>query len=154
MQTLRQSKSEHPNADGAKRLFKKGKVERLGRRNSKTCLLELLPLPSPSVNVWLYKDFSKLSELRSREEYREKIAPNRISSIRSLIKHYKPKRVVFYSKTYEHFWVRFLDSTVQWRAKNKISFAREDNVEYMILPHPIARGVTNSLYEESSLVQI
>lgn len=35
--------------------------DHLGRRNDDTCLLELLPLPSPSTNNWVYGPYTSLS---------------------------------------------------------------------------------------------
>ena len=129
-------------------------VNRLGRFQSKTCLLELLPLPSPSINTWVYKDFSNLPEIKSRTEYRNRITPIRIRAIRKLIDAQKPKRVIFYGKTYQSFWTNFVNETTKWRIKEEAVFTKENDVEYMILPHPTARSVTNAVYEKSSLLKI
>ena len=42
----------------------------IGRKYSETCLLELLPLPSPSTSVWHYNLWSILPYLKDRKTYR------------------------------------------------------------------------------------
>jgi len=63
----------------------------IGRKNSETCLLELLPMPSPSTRVWHYNEWSKLPYLLDRKKYLEYCIPWRCEHIHSRIKEYKPK---------------------------------------------------------------
>jgi hypothetical protein len=42
-----------------------------GTTGGDSCLLELLPLPAPSIASWLYKEISTLPYLASRKTYRE-----------------------------------------------------------------------------------
>jgi hypothetical protein len=50
----------------------------LGRLIGDTCLLELLPLPSPSIEQWVYAQYSQLPYLRDRETYRKECIKTRI----------------------------------------------------------------------------
>ncbi|MHA1268060.1 MAG: hypothetical protein ACTSRS_22775, partial [Candidatus Helarchaeota archaeon] len=42
----------------------------IGRTNSETCLLELLPLPSPSTSAWHYDQWTNIGFLKNRKVYR------------------------------------------------------------------------------------
>ena len=132
---------------------RKFQVNRLGRFASQTCLLELMPLPSPKVSDWLYKDISDLPELISRELYTQKISPNRIMRLSSFINQYQPKRVVFYSKSYARIWSKFVSAQAKWENKQDMSFVKENSIEYFILPHPVAPGVSNKFYEDCGSVR-
>jgi hypothetical protein len=71
--------------------------EQLGRHNSNNCLVELLPLPSPSLGHWLYAQHSNLVCLRSREAYMTCYAQRRATHLQQRIQESKPKAVIFYS---------------------------------------------------------
>jgi hypothetical protein len=77
---------------------------RLGRIGGETCLLELMPLPSPSTGAWLYGQYSSLPELRSRSEYMECYADSRARRLRRRVEEYRPPVVVFYSLKYMDRW--------------------------------------------------
>ena len=68
----------------------------LGREHGNSCLLELLPLPSPSAGHWLYSELSSLSFLSDRETYRNHVVEQRVEHIRDLITTYRPRAVIFY----------------------------------------------------------
>ena len=73
-----------------------GRKKQPGIENSeiKTCILELLPLPSPRADNWFYKKpLSDLPELQSREKYKSEILQFRIKEIKNLIGVCKPSRV-------------------------------------------------------------
>jgi len=55
------------------------------RSGDNVCLLELLPLPSPSTSHWLYGQHSKLSSLISREQYRQIWSDIRIRALQQRI---------------------------------------------------------------------
>ena len=62
-----------------------------GTKRGNVCIVELLPLPAPSISSWLYKDVSKLPYLASRKTYRERVVGSRIAHLRQRIKEYRPK---------------------------------------------------------------
>ena len=78
-------------------------VERWLRSGSKTCGIELLPLPSPKSGSWHYDDYSNDPILRDRASYREAMLPTRIAAIKKSIDEHKPRNVLFYSKTYPDY---------------------------------------------------
>lgn len=123
-------------------------ITRLGRSESKTCLLELMPLPSPSINKWIYSEITNIPELRNRQIYKEQVAPRRISKLKKLINGHNVEKVVFYGKTYTHYWKQFLMNENLWKETEHYLHAYENKIQYCILPHPTAHGVTNKFYEQ------
>lgn len=119
----------------------------IGRKTSETCLLELLPLPSPSTAVWNYRDWSDIPFLKDRIAYREFCVPWRSEHIRSQIGIYKPKVVVFLGKTYYESWqtiagrsLTFLDNGGYWTGHSESTI-------FIIAKHPAATGITNAYFE-------
>lgn len=117
----------------------------IGRKTSETCLLELLPLPSPSSNDWNYGLWSDLPFLMDRKTYRDYCVPWRVEHIRSKIKEHKPKFVVFMGQGYSDYWHsivgrNFTDIGGFWTANSA-------GTTYVITKHPAAQGVTNSYFE-------
>ncbi len=123
---------------------------RLGRNAGDDCLLELLPLPSPSTGQWLYGKHSRLPYLANREAYTRFWAERRAGHIRQRVAEHHPKAVVFYSiNTYYQAW---------WRQIAAVSFAptdldglligRNEHTVFAITRHPAARGVTSTYFHE------
>jgi hypothetical protein len=122
-------------------------ANRLGRKNSNNCLLELLPLPSPSTNHWLYSEFTDMPELESRSQYRRIMIPRRIEQLREMIDRHKPTVVVFYGKTYEAYWMEISGSSDNWHEINGGYASEFNGVSYEIRPHPAAFGVRKQHFE-------
>src|SRR5690606_8834650 len=76
----------------------------IGRKTGETCLLELLPLPSRSLNHWGYNLWSSLPFLKDRKTYRDHCVTWRAEHIRTRIEEYKPKVVVFMGTGYLDYW--------------------------------------------------
>lgn len=74
--------------------------DRLGRATGETCLLELLPLPSPSTKHWLYGAHSKLPYLADRQAYRRALLTKRMAHLQGRIRQHQPKVVLFYGYVY------------------------------------------------------
>lgn len=117
----------------------------IGRRNNETCLLELLPLPSPSTNEWYYAFWSELLFLKDRRTYRDYCVPWRAEHIRSRIKQRKPKFVVFMGQGYSDYWQLIVGRNLS----NEGGFwtANSIGTTYVITKHPATQGVTNSYFE-------
>ncbi|MGH1395703.1 MAG: hypothetical protein ACRAVC_16995, partial [Trichormus sp.] len=79
-------------------------IHQLGREEKETCLLELFPLPSPSIKDWIYGKYSRLPYLCDRQTYEQYCLNKRINHIAQRIKERQPKAVVFYGKLYEYYW--------------------------------------------------
>lgn len=123
------------------------------RSKSNECSIELLPLPSPSMNKWLYADHSELSYLSSRADYRARFAQQRADTIRQHIDQYAPKFVMFYGLHPEYTtWWRYIADidfiTVQIVSKFSAEFAKVDETTFIISRHPVAHGTTNEYWHE------
>lgn len=121
----------------------------IGRENSETCLLELLPLPSPNSKVWNYKDWTTLRHLSSREAYSEYCIPWRIEHLRFQINAYKPKVVVFLGigKVYLKYWRAVASQSVHFLYHGGYWAGQADGTKYIISEHPNYHGITNAYFE-------
>jgi hypothetical protein len=120
---------------------------RLGRPDSDHCLLELLPLPSPSTAHWLYRDCSALPYLSERERYRTTVAPFRISHLQHQIGSYRPAAVVFYSFGYRREWEKVAGVPLRDNTDLGCAVGRSDDTIYVITRHPAAKGVTSAYFD-------
>jgi hypothetical protein len=119
---------------------------RLGRRAGFDCLLELLPLPSPSTGEWLYSRYSGLPHLVSRDAYREYWAERRANHIRERIAQHQPRAVVFYSvnPTYQHWWKRIAALPFA-PPRDGLQVAQSSSTLFIITRHP--RGQRNAHFD-------
>lgn len=120
-----------------------------GRDNSRTCLLELMPLPKKNAASWPYKDWTEAPELWSRSLYFAHFAVKRAAALRALIADHTPKVVVFYGKTSEfacHWpWIAGV-KPADWQIVGDWCETRCDGLHYMMAPHPVAHGSQNALW--------
>lgn len=118
------------------------------RRGGDICLLELLPLPSPSTAFWLYAQCSNLPELRSREVCREVVAPQRSMRLKHLIVQNRPKTVVFYGKVYASWWEQIAGTDFQTVTLegSTAMLAQRDGTLFAVSDHPAATGITNAYF--------
>jgi len=121
--------------------------DQIGRKTGDTCLLELLPLPSPNVNNWNYNLWSGLPFLRDRQTYRENCVSWRAEHIRSRIKEYKPKAVVFMGQVYSDYWHTISGRNLIFTDKGGFWAGSSEGTTYIITKHPTAHGVTNAYFE-------
>lgn len=112
-------------------------VERWLRHGSKTCGLELLPLPSPSINVWHYSQFSNDPILQDRASYSAAMLPTRKAMIKSAIDEHKPRNVVFYSKKYLAHWQDIMG--VGFEHQDGLTFAKTGETSFFCTLHPTAQ---------------
>jgi hypothetical protein len=121
----------------------------LGRSTGDTCLLELLPLPSPSTKNWLYADYSQLPYLKDRTTYKQTLLDERIAHLRQRIEQYRPAVVLFYGISYRKHWRAIV---------NNVDFSPSDDTDYysgnngsqlfLIIKHPVARGLSNDYFHK------
>ena len=123
--------------------------QRLGRSPGETCLLELLPLPASSTNIWPYSAVGDLHFLASREEYKKELLPGRIEHIKSRIREYQPRAVVCYSFRYREHWDQLADSGFEEQSVEgkTVLVGGVGGTPLLVVPHPVARGMTNGYYE-------
>lgn len=126
--------------------------EMFGRLDSNICLLELLPLPSPSIGKWIYSDFVAVEGLQSRETYRNHYAAFRALHLKRKIAEHRPMAVVFYSvdSWYRQWWQMIADTTFEVSnidgAIYYSAFLRD--TKFFVVKHPASRGITNDYYHQ------
>ena len=124
-------------------------IDELGRIGKETCLLELLPLPSPSLDHWIYKDHTQLSYLTDRNQYEKHCLENRINTISDKIKEHQPKAVVFYGTGYEYFWRKITQqiTNVEFLLTSEgFLTCRNGQTVFVISQHPVAFGATTEYF--------
>ncbi len=110
--------------------------ERWLRSGSKTCGLELLPLPSPKTSVWHYNQYSSDPILHNRTSYLEAMLPTRITAIKNAIDEYKPRSVVFYSKRYQEYWQKIVGRKLI--EVDGLHIAQSGRTSFLCTMHPTA----------------
>lgn|SRR5688572_10969903 len=123
----------------------------LGRSNGNTCILELLPLPSPSTSHWTYGGHSALRHLRDRQAYSEHTTPLRVAHLRKRILEHQPKAVIFYGRTYRSQWEQIAGSAFRPTEVPDIDVAI-GSTAFVLTPHPTYTGTTNALFEHAGRV--
>jgi len=117
--------------------------KKLGRWDSATCIMELNPLPSPSITTWKYPEFTEIPFLANRVTYNARYRANRIASIKEMLVRSSPQVVVFYGKKYEEFWTQI--AGVTFETDQLHSRAVKGGTTFISMHHPNARvrGKTN-----------
>lgn len=120
-----------------------------GKLDSETCLMELLPLPSPNAYDWAYPGWSSLTQLRSRSAYVLHYASRRTRLLRTRIREHKPKAVVFYGSKYLHWWqaITVEELKLTKLGKEKIYLARNGPTLFVAIKHVTAMGTSNEYLE-------
>lgn len=120
-------------------------INNFGRTKSNHALLELMPLPARSLKAkdWIYGD-SGVEGLSSRREYLKRYKPERIKRLRELIQQHKPKVVICYSMVYLEDWKQITDASFQEVIPKKLYRAKDDHTVYAVVPHSVARGMSNN----------
>jgi hypothetical protein len=119
---------------------------RLARKNSDSCLVELLPLPSPGTNLWLYYGESTLPFLKDRKTYKEHVRPLRVAHLRRRIEEHQPRVVVFYSLTYLRYWEEVAGMNLHPAQPDGTRVGTAGRTIFVVTRHPVARGVTNEYF--------
>jgi hypothetical protein len=119
-------------------------IEHLGRNDSNNAILELMPLPSKSIDPsdWLYTE-TGIEGLSSRKDYLETYKDERIEGLRSLIEQYKPKYVICYSLSYQEDWQKLTDKPFIEVNPRRLYLAKDRETTIAITPHSVAQGLSN-----------
>ncbi|MEH1886716.1 hypothetical protein [Nostoc sp.] len=128
---------------------RKYQINELARKYKETCLLELLPLPSPSLKHWVYGEYSKLTFLSNRDTYENYCLEKRINHISQTIKEHQPKTVVFYGTGYEYSWRRITEkiTDVEFSPTSEgFLICQNSQTVFVIAKHPVTRGVTSEYF--------
>jgi len=121
---------------------------KLGTLTGETCLLELMPLPSRSTSTWLFGGASSLPYLQDRETYLPHIAPLRAAHIQDRLSQSRPRTVIFYGQQYQAYWTQIAKLSAWDTSSDGFAFGQRENVLYVAVKHPSARGVANSYFHE------
>lgn len=122
--------------------------DKIGRQDQETCLLELLPLPSPSINTWHYDQWSNLPFLKNRETYRQYCFPWRCAHIRAQLLTHQPRVVVFCSFGYKDLWQQIAGPKVLFIEDSGAWVGKTDNTLFLITKHPTTIGIKNAYFEQ------
>jgi hypothetical protein len=124
--------------------------DHLGRRNNDTCLVELLPLPSPSTNNWLYGPYTSLPQLKGRDIYREHYAHVRAHHLKTRVTQHRPALVVFYGSNwwYKQYWQTITEVKFHPVETGHGRFLLGNNIHtrFAIVQHPASRGISNAYF--------
>lgn len=119
---------------------------KLGRRDGSTCLVELFPLPSPSLDAWIYASATTIPYLAARETYCTHVVRHRIAAIRERLTQHQPAAIVFLGLSYVHFWSQIAGTSLLPRPGDALALARTKHTTFIAAKHPVARGVTNAYF--------
>lgn len=119
---------------------------KLGRRGGSSALIELLPLPSPGIEHWIYGDATTIPYLSSRDRYRVHVVRHRIAAIRERISTHFPRVVVFLGLSYAPYWTQIAGVPLSPVRGDEFISATMAQTTFVIVKHPTARGVTNALF--------
>lgn len=107
-----------------------------GTKSGETCLLELLPLPSPSIGHWIYGQISTLPYLATREAYLQYVVNSRVSQLQERVTRYQPKAVVCYGAGYRSYWKK-IAKVESWKYSPKgVNYAAINSTLFIITKHP------------------
>ncbi|MBD2439921.1 hypothetical protein [Nostoc sp. FACHB-110] len=129
--------------------IRKYQINELGRKDNETCLLELLPLPSPSLKHWIFKHHTKLTYLSDRAAFENYCLETRRNYIAQKIKEHKPKGVVFYGKLYEYSWRKITEkiTNVEFTSTSEgFLTCRNNHTVFVMAKHPVAFGLTKQYF--------
>ena len=117
------------------------------RRHGKEACLELLPLPSQSLNAktWKYHNWTEIPRLASPGLYRAYYIKKRIPSIRALIMKWRPRAVVFYGATYQRHWEKISDANFGLNDFPRVDI--KNGTLYILLPHATSRPSATHYFE-------
>ena len=126
----------------------------LGKLSGDHCLVNLLPLPSPSTKQWLYAQHCQLPYLRDRSTYSKWCLKSRIEHLRNRINQYNPKVVVFYSLGYYKYWLEIAGIHFLQGVDN-IHTGYNETTFFVVTKHPATKGVTNEyFYQIGKLIEV
>jgi hypothetical protein len=119
----------------------------LGTLDGQSCLLELLPLPSPNVKGFGYEHLANedYPYFASRRLYRKHIMDARIANIRGLIADNKPRHVVLYGKSYQRRWDELVMGG-HWDVDTQVQQCRLFESSIWLVPHPAAHKIPRDLF--------
>jgi hypothetical protein len=108
----------------------------LGAKTSGSLLIELMPLPSPTMEDWLYSQIPEIgAEYPNRPTYREKVWPTREKLLRGVFERVRPSLVVCYGKGRDWRDFRNLFRDVSFGAHGPFTVGAKGSMRVILSPH-------------------
>ena len=120
--------------------------DQFAREAGDTCIMELMPLPSPGLAKWLYSQWFNLDYLRTRESYLRHVLPDRIKLIHSKIETFTPPFVIFYGFSYKKHYEKIAGARFHFDKENECYRYQNKDTFFLIMKHPVARNVNNKYF--------
>nr|WP_314899159.1 hypothetical protein [uncultured Deefgea sp.] len=131
-----------------------------GTPNSNHCLLELMPLASRRITSWIYTPWAEEHQytmLQNRRAYRNQLEPQRINTLATKIRNYRPRNVVFYGRTYLPSWKSIVQAVTGqesiWTEETPdpdcqltVLLSPTPATNFFIVNHSTSRGVTENYF--------
>jgi hypothetical protein len=112
-------------------------AKRLGRSNADHCLLELMPLPSPtSSGRHIDRHDTGIPWLESRPLYVARWRSHREGLIKDLIRKHKPRAVVMYGASHLRSWHTISGHCLSQLVDSSVHHGQHRGVSFFALPHP------------------
>lgn len=120
---------------------------KLGRKDSDTCILELFPLASKSLDSWIYPQISDLPFLKDKQTYQKYVEGTRITKLKNRIFEHQPKVIVFYGSQYKDYWTKIAGIKIWNSNEFQVQYGERFGTLYLIVSHPVSFGVTNEYFD-------
>jgi hypothetical protein len=111
-------------------------------KREQNAVIELMPLPSNKAHesAWIYGKYG-ISGLNSRKEYLAMHKSKRVKELRSLIKTYSPKLVIFHSLGYLSDWVQIVGIKFEEMVP-QMYFAENGGTDFCVIPQGSSFGMS------------
>lgn len=123
----------------------------LGTVDGDSALVELLPLPAPSIADWPYASLARHhAALADRAVYRARYIPRRLELLRELIANSGARVVICYGLGYLEEWKALagIDPVMRFEGETRWFWGCTANLQFAFVPHPVARGTRQSFWSE------
>ncbi|OYU48005.1 MAG: hypothetical protein CFE31_13450 [Rhizobiales bacterium PAR1] len=110
---------------------------RLGKSSDDSLLTELLPYPSPGLDVWPYNELGRDA---NRETYLRRILPGRVELLKTVIASHRRECVICYGKGYAPLFKQLFPAALVWQRINTFELAKLDGQIIAIVPHFAGRS--------------
>jgi len=123
--------------------------KQLGSSCGETCLLELLPIPSPAIGAALFAKLLQLLNFPTHEQYKQHYMRLRAAHIAQRIACHRPRVVMFYGVALEfrQCW-KGIAGLSDWHDEaNGVVSAQRDGTLFVITKHPVTHGLYNKDFE-------
>lgn len=105
-------------------------MDHFGLADGDTCLMELLPLPNPGLQDWIYNDLSDDPRFESRQALADLAMTDRLERLVKLVEMHRPTCIVGFCYSFRHKLEPYLDnvSTVKAQAGSRPGRAKIGNI--------------------------